>query len=86
MLIIDQKNIFKFLKISILWPFTFYSDPALAYCEPARYLQEQQVTDCLIINRPDFTNCQMLKALYIVSALKRLPKDKGRPVTSMILE
>ena len=32
MLIIDQKIFFKFSKISILWPFTFYSDPALAYC------------------------------------------------------
>jgi hypothetical protein len=28
-----RKIFFKFLKISILWPFTFYSDPALAYCE-----------------------------------------------------
>jgi hypothetical protein len=28
------KIFFKFLKISILWPFTFYSDPALAYCDP----------------------------------------------------
>ena len=27
-----RKIFFKFLKISILWPFTFYSDPALAYC------------------------------------------------------
>ena len=27
-LIIDQKIFFKFLKISILWPLTFYSDPA----------------------------------------------------------
>ena len=32
MLIIDQKLFFRFLKLSILWPFTFYSDPALAYC------------------------------------------------------
>jgi hypothetical protein len=30
-----KKIFFKFLKISILWPFTFYSDPALAYCEDA---------------------------------------------------
>ena len=28
----------------------------------------------------------MLKALYIDYQLKILPKDKGRPVTSMILE
>ena len=28
-----RKMFFKFLKISILWPFTFYLDPALAYCE-----------------------------------------------------
>jgi hypothetical protein len=27
------KICFKFLKISILWPLTFYSDPALAYCD-----------------------------------------------------
>ena len=27
-----RKIFFNFLKISILWPFTFYSDPALAYC------------------------------------------------------
>ena len=27
-----RKIFFKFLKISILWPLTFYSDPALAYC------------------------------------------------------
>jgi hypothetical protein len=27
-----RKIFFKFLEISILWPFTFYSDPALAYC------------------------------------------------------
>jgi hypothetical protein len=27
-----RKICFKFFKISILWPFTFYSDPALAYC------------------------------------------------------
>ena len=29
-----RKICFKFLKISILWPLTFYSDPALAYCAP----------------------------------------------------
>ena len=28
-----KKIFFKFLKISILWPLTFYSDPALAYCD-----------------------------------------------------
>ena len=27
-----RKIFFKFLEISIFWPFTFYSDPALAYC------------------------------------------------------
>jgi hypothetical protein len=27
-----RKIFFKFLKISILWPFTFYSDPAISYC------------------------------------------------------
>ena len=32
MLIIDQKILLIFLKISILWPLTFSSDPALAYC------------------------------------------------------
>ena len=32
-----RKIFFKFLKISILWPLTFYSDPALAYCGPGLF-------------------------------------------------
>jgi hypothetical protein len=33
MQIIDQKNIHQIFKnFNSLWPFTFYSDPALAYC------------------------------------------------------
>jgi hypothetical protein len=35
-----RKIFFTFLKISILWPFTFYSDPALAYCESDQFTEK----------------------------------------------
>ena len=41
-LIIDQKNIFK--KVSILWPFTFYSDPALFHFNSIK--KENSIHSC----------------------------------------
>jgi hypothetical protein len=43
-----RKIFFKFLKISILWPFTFYSDPALANCAGDKALFFLQIQADLI--------------------------------------
>jgi hypothetical protein len=49
-----RKIFFKFLKISILWPLTFYSDPALAYCGGF-----QKVWKILL-----FWGCEVLKLYF----------------------
>jgi hypothetical protein len=54
-----RKIFFKFLKISILWPFTFYSDPALAYCVGAELLSLFESTYFFSISVANFCRlCQ----------------------------
>ena len=70
------KIFFKFLEISILWPLTFYSDPALAYCAlPSMSLklsrQSLQIAVALCLGsricRPHKCHCT--------------DKDTGQPIT-----